>query len=135
MRRSVFIEEESFEEPLINLTPLIDVVFVVLIAFMLLAPILNVQDVELAQGGNDLVPCSAASPLTLTVRKDNTLWFQGKETSFQDLPQQLARAKKEYPHVTPQLIHDRKAMFGTYQKIKTALENAGFVQMDLVLER
>ncbi len=134
MRRSIFQAEEVHEEPLINLTPLIDVVFVVLIAFMLIAPMLNVQKVELAKGHRELLPCSQASALSFTVRKDNTLWLGEQEISLQELPQRLALEKIRHPQATPQLFHDRRAMFGTYQTVKTALENAGFQQMDLILE-
>ncbi|MBM3184115.1 MAG: hypothetical protein FJZ64_02270, partial [Chlamydiae bacterium] len=45
------LEEEGNEEPLVNLTPLIDVVFVVLISFMLIAPILDIDSLTLAPSG------------------------------------------------------------------------------------
>jgi biopolymer transport protein ExbD len=44
---SLFSNAES-DEPLINLTPLIDVVFVVLIIFILIAPMLEIDRVKLA---------------------------------------------------------------------------------------
>lgn len=44
-------DDDSVEEPLINLTPLIDVVFVVLITFMLIAPVLDIDSVDLATSG------------------------------------------------------------------------------------
>lgn len=134
MKRHLFLEEETSEEPLINLTPLIDVVFVVLIAFMIIVPMVNVQDISLAQGGNNLLPCSTTSPFALTVRSDNTLWLNGQEVSLQELPHHLQRARREYPHATPQLIHDRRAQFGTYQTLKIAFENAGFEHLDLIVE-
>ena len=41
-------EAESSEESLINLTPLIDVVFVLLITFIMIAPILKLDRIDLA---------------------------------------------------------------------------------------
>ena len=46
-------DDDLPEEPLINLTPLIDVVFVVLIAFMLIAPVLEIDKVDLAVSGTE----------------------------------------------------------------------------------
>ena len=84
MRRSRhFHEDEAPDEPLINLTPLIDVVFVVLISFMLIAPILDLDHVELAHRGPSSQkeqPSSQTSPLTIHVKSDNTIWFQGRKT-------------------------------------------------------
>ena len=41
----------DIEEPQINLTPLIDVVFVILIMFILIAPILELDRIDLADAG------------------------------------------------------------------------------------
>ena len=46
----------------------------------------------------------------------------------------LKQAKKRYPQAKPQIFHDKKAHFGTYQAIKNAAEAAGFQQMDIILK-
>ena len=45
-RRPLFNHSSSEDESLLNLTPLIDVVFVVLIIFILIAPMLDVDKVQ-----------------------------------------------------------------------------------------
>lgn len=138
MRRSRhFHEDEAPEEPLINLTPLIDVVFVVLISFMLIAPILDLDHVELAHSGPNIQKeqsSSQASPLTIHVRSDNTIWFQGQALSSKQLEEKLKTEKKRHPNQTPQVIQDYRAQFGTYQTVKNTLETCGFDQMDIVLK-
>ena len=127
-------EEASLEEPLINLTPLIDVVFVVLITFMLIAPVLHLDHVELAEAGGvkESSPL-ASSALTIHVKADNTIWFQGKTLSSRELEEKLRQEKKSHPREVPQLIQDQNASFGTYQIVKNTLERCGFDQMDVVL--
>ena len=49
-RRKFSTLSETHEEPSINMTPLIDVVFVVLVMFIIIAPILNIDRIDLAQG-------------------------------------------------------------------------------------
>jgi biopolymer transport protein ExbD len=134
-RRRFFQEEESIEEPLVNLTPLIDVVFVVLISFMLIAPLLEIDQVDLAQGGTEK-PKGAPeqSPLAIFVHADNTIWMRGKRLSLPELEKNLLQEKKKHPLQTPQVIHDKNASFGTYQSIKSSLEKCGFEQMDVVLK-
>lgn len=128
---------KTFEEPQVNLTPLIDVVFVILIGFILIAPLLEVDNVELADAGNapskGVVSVQETSPISLYVKKDNSILFSGRRVSVGELPILLKEAKRAHPKTTPQLFHDRQAYFGTYQAVKNALEEAGFESVDVVL--
>lgn len=124
-------------EPTINLTPLIDVVFVVLIAFILVAPLLDRDQVELAPGGAlpSHMPLSMrdASPIQIHVRADNVILLSGSKVLLSELPSKLAFMKQHYPQAKPQVFHDRRAHFGTYQALKNCLEQVGFDEMDIVL--
>jgi biopolymer transport protein ExbD len=128
------LEEDALEEPLINLTPLIDVVFVVLIAFMLIAPLLEKDSVALASRGPATKKEAASSPISISVRADNTIWYQGQSILLAQLEKKLKEEKKQHPQAIPQLIQDRRAQFGTYQSLKNLLESAGFEQMDVILQ-
>ncbi len=128
------LEESSAEEPLINLTPLIDVVFVVLITFMLIAPVLDTDSVDLAQGGSTEKKEWQSGPISIAVHADNSIWFRGVEVSLIQLEPLLKEEKKRHPHAVPQLMHDRQAPFGTYQSLKNLLELIGFEQMDVILK-
>ncbi len=137
MGKRRFYFEEDAEEPLVNLTPLIDVVFVVLISFMLISPILEIETIDLANGGTekkqDALP-PESSPLTVLVQKDNTLWMQGERISLDQLEKTLRAQKKLFPGKIPQVIHDKNASFGTYQTVKNTFEKCGFEQLDIVLK-
>lgn len=123
------------EEPLINLTPLIDVVFVVLIMFILMAPLLELDRIQLASGKESHSPSlQEGSPLTIHVHSDNTILFLGKPIKLSELTSILRKAKKEYPKASLQLFQDKFAQFGTYQSVKNAAEDAGFDQLDLILK-
>jgi biopolymer transport protein ExbD len=127
-------DDDSSEEPLVNLTPLIDVVFVVLITFMLIAPVLDIDPVSLAQSGGSEKKELQAGPISIAVHADNTLWYQGKKVTLTDLDKILRQEKKRQPKAIPQLVHDKQASFGTYQSLKNMLEAIGFEQMDVILK-
>lgn len=137
MRRNRFFSIEAIEEPTINLTPLIDVVFVVLIMFIVVAPILEMDQVELASAASspavEKQATKEASKVTLHVLQDNTIRLNQRKVSVTELTPLLQSLKKQYPTATPQVLHDRRASFGTYQNVKNAVEAAGFHQMDIVL--
>lgn len=122
----------------INLTPLIDVVFVVLIVFIIIAPMLEIDRIDLADGGTTeqkkLVSFQQKSPIMIQVKSDDTIWIEKRCIRIEDLEKELKKVHSQKPNITPQLFHDRDAKFGTYQHVKTALENAGFKDVDLVLK-
>lgn len=128
----------QIEEPPVNLTPLIDVVFVILIMFILVAPLLELERVELADAPRihqeSSVSVQETSPIALHVNRDNSILFNSQTVSLQQLPALLRQARKKYPQAKPQLFHDRRAYFGTYQSVKNAVEEAGFAQMDIILK-
>jgi biopolymer transport protein ExbD len=126
---------DSLQEPTINLTPLIDVVFVILISFIVIAPLLEMDKVQLAKGASFHSPvhCQDSSPIQIHVYADNSIAFNLRKISLHELPKLLSEAKRQNPNSRPQLFHDKKACFGTYQQIKNILESCGFGEMDVVL--
>lgn len=128
---------QPVEEPAVNLTPLIDVVFVILIGFILVAPLLEIDRIELAgapeERSQPSISVQEASPIAIHVRQDNSIQFKGKTVTPSALKMALIDAKKLYPKAQPQLFQDKKAHFGTYQEVKNSLEAAGFEQLDVVL--
>jgi len=132
------LERRQIEEPTINLTPLIDVVFVILIMFIVIAPLLEMDRVELADASASPLQSNTSvqetSPISIHVHKDNTIWFQNQKLSSPQLIEALRKARRQYPKARPQLFHDRSATFGTYQTIKNATEAAGFEELDVILK-
>ena len=134
-KRNHHLSEGSIEEGRIELTPLIDVVFVVLIMFILIAPILEVDNVKLARGPQrEQTETTNMSTLTIHVHENDSIWINKKVVSPENLYPVLKALKSKNPKLTPQLFHDRKAHFGTYQMVKNAVEEAGFNELDVVLE-
>lgn len=128
----------EFTQPEVNLTPLIDVVFVILIMFIVIAPLLELDRVELAeasQGKSDFTTSvQESSSIALHVHRDNSLWFAGKHVKIGELAALLKEARNLRPNARPQLFHDRQAHFGTYQSVKNAFEEAGFKELDIILK-
>lgn len=137
-QRRTFKQSLESDEGLINLTPLIDVVFVVLIMFIIVAPMLEIDRIELAKSveknTKEMAVIQESSPITLRVRADNTLWLNSKQITEEELLTLLKMARQQNPNRIPQLFHDKKAFFGTYQTVKNCLESAGFEQLDIILE-
>ena len=129
------VEEEP---PVVNLTPLIDVVFVILIIFIVIAPMLDVDRVELADASqnpkDETISLNDSCPISIHVHKDDTIWLNQQRVNLVQLIEGLKIEKEAHPDVRPQLFNDRDAHFGAYQSVKNAVEAAGFHEMDIVLK-
>lgn len=138
MVKSLIKKKTTFEEPNVNLTPLIDVVFVILIMFIIIAPLLEIENIKLA--GSSANPkdfkeiSKELGPISIQVHSDNTIRFNQTPVSLIRLKDLLIEAKKNYPEAIPRLLQDKASPFGTYQSIKNILEEVGFQEMDVILQ-
>src|SRR4051812_28199884 len=96
---------EKIEEPTINLTPLIDVVFVILIMFIIIAPLLELDRIDLADASKDsfdsTITVQEVSPIAIHVHSDNSLWYNKRQVSLIELTALLKEAKMQYPSIKP----------------------------------
>lgn len=138
MRKRRFYEATQLgsEGEMVNLTPLIDVVFVVLITFIIIAPLLKLDKIALAPGteGKESVSPQAKSPISIRVFSDDTISLNSERIRVSELPSHLSALKQKHPNEVPTLFQDQKATFGSYQHIKNALEEAGFEELDVILK-
>jgi biopolymer transport protein ExbD len=129
---------DDLEEAQINLTPLIDVVFVILIMFIVIAPLLEIDRVTLAEGpplrNETIKQADEISPITIHVLQDNSIIFNHKPTTLKELAIQLQAARRAQPTAHPQLFQDKNASFGTYQAVKNVVAGAGFEDLDVILK-
>ena len=137
-RRGIKTRRGEEEQPSVNLTPLVDVVFSILIMFIVVAPLLNLDRVELAEGAAHPLEGSVSvrdeGPVTIHVHQDNSIWMNRRLVEATHLIELLKLEKQKHPDSRPQVFHDRRAQFGTYQTVKNAVESAGFEQMDIILK-
>ena len=133
-KKKNFQNSSDLDENLINLTPLIDVVFVVLISFILIAPLLEVDHINLAEGSTKSDKNISKTEVVLKVKEDDSILINNRLVSLIELKDILKEKKRLNPDQIPQLYQDKKASFGSYQSIKNLVEFAGFEKLDVVLQ-
>lgn len=140
MARNFFAKaaRREVEQPTVNLTPLIDVVFVILIIFILIAPMLEMENIDLAEASTNPKGLKSvtqeAGLFVIHVTRDNAIIYNKQPVSADRLADLLREGRKFHPQAVPQVYHDKNASFGTYQSVKNAVESAGFEEMDIVLK-
>jgi len=131
----LFDFEES-DDSLINLTPLIDVVFVVLIVFILMAPLVEIDSISLAPGSRKTAEKpfkTESNAIHIDLQKDGTVRINKREIDKKDLKPLLNALHDANTKGVPKLFCDKEVAFGTYQEVKNAVEDAGFETLDIVV--
>jgi biopolymer transport protein TolR len=118
----------------INVTPFVDVMLVLLIIFMVTAPLMQQGiDVDLPQTTTQALRLDK-EPLVLTVQRDGKTFLAKQEIAPGDLTEKLravfdARGDKEL-----YLRADREAPYGMVAKAMAAARNAGATKLGIVTE-
>ena len=116
-----------------NLTPLIDVMVVLLIVFMISAPLMTVTvPVELPQVGKGAA-AEGEDPIVISIDKDNNVYLQDQKITIEELVPRLQsiKAQKEQRLF---IRGDQGLSYGKIMQIMSQLTAAGFTKVGLVAE-
>ena len=118
----------------INVTPLVDVMLVLLIVFMISAPLLTVGvPLELPKTEASAVP-DQSEPLTVSVRADGTVFIQEQETPFAALAPRLVAMADGATERPIYVRADGRASYETVAQVMAALATSGFTSINLLTE-
>ena len=119
----------------INVTPFVDVMLVLLIIFMVAAPLLTVGvSVELPKTAATPLPNEQEEPLTITLTEDGSLWLQKSEIQFDELETKLRSILVERNNNKIFLRADGANSYEIVMRLMGALNNSGFNNIGLVTD-
>ncbi|MBN2905144.1 MAG: protein TolR [Rhodobacteraceae bacterium] len=119
----------------INVTPMVDVMLVLLIIFMVAAPLLTVGvPVELPKTAANALPATQEAPLTVTLTADGRLVLQETEVAAADLIPKLRAVAAERQDDKVYLRADGAIAYERVVQIMGALNAAGFRDIGLVTD-
>jgi biopolymer transport protein TolR len=119
----------------INVTPFVDVMLVLLIIFMVAAPLLTVGvEIRLPKTAAKALPSEKEQPLTLNLTREKELILQESEIEFTELIPKLKQIAKQRTDDRIFLRADGENDYSIVMQIMGALNKAGFNNISLVTE-
>ncbi|RMH42117.1 MAG: protein TolR [Alphaproteobacteria bacterium] len=119
----------------INVTPMVDVMLVLLVIFMVAAPLLQVGvPVELPETAAAPLPAEEETPLVVSVTKDGRLVIQETEVAADALVPRLRAIAAERKGDKVFLRADGNVPYARVAEVMGALNAAGFHSIGLVTE-
>jgi biopolymer transport protein TolR len=119
----------------INITPMVDVMLVLLIIFMVAAPLLTVGvPVELPKTAATALPTEQEEPLAVTLTADGLVLIMNSEVAEADLIPQLRAIAAERTSDKIYLRADGALPYERVAQVMGALNAAGFTNIGLVTD-
>ncbi len=119
----------------INVTPFVDVMLVLLIVFMVAAPLLTVGvPIDLPKTSAEALPVENEEPLTITLTGDGRILLMNNETESLDLIAQLRAIAAERTSDKVFVRADGTIPYERVVQLMGALNSAGFSNIGLVTD-
>ena len=116
----------------INVTPLVDVMLVLLIVFMVAAPLMTVGvPIELPKTEAKQLNTSV-EPLTITVQADRTIFLQETQIPLEELQAKLFAIAKNGYEEQIFVRADTNVSYGSVMEVMGLLNGAGYRKIGLV---
>ena len=118
----------------INVTPFVDVMLVLLIVFMITAPLLTVGvTVDLPRATSSPLP-GQDEPLSVSVGPDGQVYLQNSPLAVEQLGPRLRAISERNPEARVFVRGDRVIDYGRVMQVVGAIHAAGFIKVALVTE-
>ena len=118
----------------INVTPFVDVMLVLLIVFMITAPLLTVGvPVDLPKTRAAALS-EADEPLVVTINAKGAIFLQEHETPIENLVPRLVAVTGANPDIKIFVRGDKVIPYGSVMEVMGAISAAGFKKVSLMAE-
>ncbi len=124
----------------INVVPYIDVMLVLLVIFMVTAPLLmQGVKVDLPQAPSTPLDKKDEEPLIVSIKKDGSYYLnlgkaQEKARPLKDIADTVAKVLRQKPDTTVLVWGDAKVEYGVVVGVMTVLQKAGAPSVGLVTD-
>ncbi|BBK34344.1 cell division and transport-associated protein TolR [Stella humosa] len=118
----------------INVTPFVDVMLVLLIVFMVTAPLLTVGvPVDLPKASAPTIS-EQKEPITVSITAQGKIYLQEGETTLDNLVARLVAITENDRQARVFVRGDRNIVYGRVMEVMGALNAAGFARVALIAE-
>lgn len=128
------IKTQSEEPPALNLTPMIDVVFLLIIFFMVGTKFADLErniDLQVPQVSQHGALTEAPAERIVNVYADGVIMFEGEKTTLNLLTNRLRQLRNQYPELGVVVRGDGAASYQYVAEVFNACKQAGVAELGM----
>ena len=116
----------------INVTPFVDVMLVLLIVFMITAPLLQTGvEIELPEVDTPNVP-ENKDPIIITINKKNETFISEKKITPENLNEKLEEIKNANPKTQVYIRADKSVTYDVLMQVMKQIIDSGILNVNLI---
>ncbi len=117
----------------INITPLVDVVLVLLVIFMITEPVLQ-SGIQVNVPKTRTVKEITEQRMVVTIDRNQNIYLNDQPINIHDLPQALHKAGVDPTHQSIYLRSDERVPFGAFATVMDAVKQSGITNVSIVTQ-
>jgi biopolymer transport protein ExbD len=119
----------------INITPMLDVVFIMLIFFIVTASFVKQPGASVIKPGAEQAIAINGATLLIGVKADGAIWIDNRRIELHEIRQTVERAKAENPESRVVIMADRSSRIGLLTRIMDQVRLAGAEAVSVATEQ
>ena len=123
--------QQEVEESEVNLTPMLDVVFIMLIFFIVTASFVKEAGIEITRPPAATAERKERGNILVAITKDNQIWIDRRQVSPQALRANIERLHAENPQGSVVIQADKESKTETLIQVMDASRQAGVYNVSI----
>lgn len=119
----------------INVTPLVDVMLVLLVVFMVTTPIMNNAIKVNLPKTQQTTPPKQKEAINLTINDQGQVFIDKQPIALKDVENELKARQFNNPNLALHLRADDAARYGAVAKVMASIERAGITNLAVITEQ
>jgi biopolymer transport protein ExbD len=119
-RRHAHIEEAE-----INITPMLDIVFIMLIFFIVTTSFTKETGANISRPEAEQAAALSNGTILIGIRPNNEIWMERQQIELREVRQMVERARAENPEGSVVVVADKGSRIGTVTEVMDQVRLAG----------
>ena len=126
---------EAEDDTEINITPMLDIVFIMLIFFIVTTSFVKETGIDPQRPEAETAVSKARGNILIGVTETGDIWFNKREVELTDIRQRVEDARAESPESSAVIIADQGAPTGVVIDIMDQVRLGGVIDISVAAER
>jgi biopolymer transport protein ExbD len=114
-----------FDDPEINITPMLDIVFIMLIFFIVTTSFTKETGASIIKPQAEQAVALQNGTILIGVKPNDDIWMNKRQIELREVRQMVERAKAENPEGSVVIIADKGSRIGTVTQVMDQVKLAG----------